>query len=291
MAHALELVSGAFTGDVDWISWGQGTHTNRPGMLVAPDWAGFDPNEEFPAKNRVPGVSEVSGKWLWEQQKLAESVRSEFHRPIRQAVHYARLHNTRYAYVISDKDLVCVRRRVSEHGRSPLAGGRAPRGDHADPTTPIKSPGQCRQEPSTPSDPSPDSRVVTPARRSQPGSEPYLTPEHQTGRRISATSTASGLSAMSLDSSSIVSPRVGKSPSNYTDNGNSGVNEASVQVARIHWGETRPGRLTVNLALFWLHILAAFDIGLETSYSPLGQELAKEYGSCSSVRMLLSDFN
>ncbi|EQL30621.1 uncharacterized protein BDCG_17268 [Blastomyces dermatitidis ER-3] len=60
----------------------------------------------FPPSNRVPGDTKVSGKWNTQQHD--HSKQEEFYKPLRQVVHYAKLFNTRYAYIISDKELVCI---------------------------------------------------------------------------------------------------------------------------------------------------------------------------------------
>ncbi|KAK2808550.1 hypothetical protein FQN50_004582 [Emmonsiellopsis sp. PD_5] len=270
--RALELASEKFTEGMRSISWALGVHAGLPGRTFFPDWAGLELKANFP-NSRVPGDSKVSGKWSSAQLHGKASERYEFFKPLRQVIHYARLFNTRYAYVVSDKELICIRRSVSENKGPPL--------EHGLPTTPAR---KSRKEPSTPSSPphtlgSPF-RVVVP--RPEESAEQFLTPQRRPKPRQN--SIASTMSAMSLDSPSVVvsSPSdIKSSPSNYTEDGNPDVNEAFVEIVTVPWGETRPGHLTINLALFWVHILAGFDVDLRQSYPPLGRGLGEAFGLCS----------
>ncbi|PGH30717.1 hypothetical protein GX50_06530 [[Emmonsia] crescens] len=289
---ALELASKA-SATMPAISWTLGNHTGLCGETVLPDWAGIYSNMAFPPSNRVPGDTKVSGKWNTDQQHhTLHSKRDEFHKPLRQVVHYAKLFNTRYAYVISDKELVCIRRTVSEYEGIPLAANRLARISQPS-ATPSRRLDRLPQEPTTPSprtDSSPPFRVMIPHAQSQRRDERYLTPERRTRvRQDSVVSTHSALSNMSLDSPDMLLPSpsiIRSSPSAYTDGGNLDVNEGNVQIAVVPWGESRPNHLTVNLALFWLHILAGCDINLQPSYPPLGKNLAVTYGMLSCVSFL-----
>ncbi|KAL2376221.1 hypothetical protein RJZ90_007647 [Blastomyces dermatitidis] len=179
---ALELASKA-SATMPAISWTLGNHTGLCGETVLPDWAGIYSNMPFPPSNRVPGDTKVSGKWNTDQQHdPLHSKRDEFHKPLRQVVHYAKLFNTRYAYVISDKELVCIRRTVSEYEGVPLAAGRTARISQPS-ATPSRRLDRLPQDPTTPSprtDSSPPFRVVIPHAQSQRRDEQYLTPERRT---------------------------------------------------------------------------------------------------------------
>ncbi|KAK2775372.1 hypothetical protein FQN52_003136 [Onygenales sp. PD_12] len=121
---ALETASKALTAMTP-MAWTTGTHSGLPGEIVSPDWAGIHYNMSFPAGNRLPGDSKVSGKWNTKlQHHPTDSKRREFEKPLLQVIHYAKMFNTRYAYVISDEELVCIRRRVSEYEGMPLAAAR-----------------------------------------------------------------------------------------------------------------------------------------------------------------------
>jgi hypothetical protein len=288
---ALKITSEMFFSDtLPSMSWALGSHADSSEERAFPDWAGIDINISFPANNRVPGDSKVSGKWHTDQQHDdRKSKRDEFYRPLRQVVHYAKLFNTRYAYVISDKELVCIRRVVSEYEGSPLALNRQLRTQRATTSavTTASSGGsdQLQQMPSTPPSrisSSPTFQVVIPRRDPGLRSEQFLTPERRTRpRQTSIASTVSAFSNMSIDSPSfhVSSPNnLKSSPSAYMDAGNPDVNEGMIHMAVIPWGENRPNQLTVNLALFWIHILAGLDIDLQSSYPSLGRDLATAYG-------------
>ncbi|KAK2760861.1 hypothetical protein FQN54_002101 [Arachnomyces sp. PD_36] len=101
--RALQLASS--TRNLRSMSWALGAHADISGQVIFPDWAGIDLDSTFPASNRVPGDTKVSGKWNTDMQQKEEDDTDEFFKPLRQVIHYARLFNTRYAYVISDKEL------------------------------------------------------------------------------------------------------------------------------------------------------------------------------------------
>lgn len=79
-------------------------------------------------------------------------------------------------------------------------------------------------------------------------------------RVTSLTSVVSGISAMSVDSSG----------SPYTDAGNPDINEAPLEIAIIPWANSGTAELTINLGVWFIHILATSDISVEESYHPLG---------------------
>ncbi|KAI1988141.1 hypothetical protein LOZ53_004058 [Ophidiomyces ophidiicola] len=257
---ALEKAVHLLQGRMMPISWASGGHADSSDEVIYPDWAGIDLNDSFPTINRVPGDTKVSGKWHTEMQN--EDELAEFLKPISQVMNYAKLFNTRYAYVVSDREVVCLRRTISEYEGTPLARGRERR--PLFPTTPIGHSSQISLASSTPPPPSsPPVQVVIRRQQLPQSSQLFLTPERarQSPRIL------------------LSSPKnISSSPSAYTDNGNPDVAEWIVEMARVPWGETRPNHLTVNLAIFWIHILAAFDIDMQSSYPPLGRDLAREYG-------------
>lgn len=267
--RALELASNTS------MSFALGTHTNLSGRKIFPDWAGIDFNTGFPSKSRVTGDTKVSGKWNFDLLNDNTKVH-EFYKPLRQVVHYAQQFNTRYAYVISDKELLCIRRSVSEYEASSQIRERGLRQKQDDPFTSTK-PRHSSSTNVSKSEASPPFRVViTNPPASSKMIQGHLTPEHSSRpRQNSFASTVSAMSTMSLDAPGHVAPS--PSASSYTDGSNPDVNEATIEVARIHWGETRPKHLTINLALFWIHILAGFETDLDFSYPPLGRELAEKY--------------
>lgn len=71
--------------------------------------------------NPVPGDT----KGIWKMAHLHygrdKVAWDEFLKPLTQVSHYAHLSGTRYIYVISDRELVCIRRSISEYEDTPLA--------------------------------------------------------------------------------------------------------------------------------------------------------------------------
>ncbi|PYI08647.1 hypothetical protein BO78DRAFT_405621 [Aspergillus sclerotiicarbonarius CBS 121057] len=271
VGRALDLASRR----TNTVSWSLGCY--GPLTDASSDWAGVEPDLSSDI-NRIPGDTKVSGKWHTRLLRKSDGHRKEFFKPLRQVNFYAQLANSRYAYVISDKELLCMRRNISEYEGVPLSSQRPVRGARQ-PTTPDMGVSRITRAPSIPSA-SPPFRVVIPTRPQH-----FLSPERQPRpRRDSVTSR---MSAMSLDSPAITLSPPGEtrsSSSRFTDNGNPDVNEGVVEVVVIPWGENRPGHLTINLALFWIHILAAFDVDLRPSYPPLGRELAEAYGLRAPAR-------
>ncbi|KAI1909280.1 hypothetical protein LOZ61_004437 [Ophidiomyces ophidiicola] len=256
---ALEKAFHLLAGRMMPISWASGGHAKSTDEVTFPDWAGIDLNDEFPAVSRVPGDTKVSGKWHTNMRHDTTSI--EFLKPLCQVMNYAKIFNTRYAYVVSDSEVVCLRRTISEYEGTPLALSRSRR-SHL-PTTPIRQSSQILPATSTPPPPRTPPVQVVIRRPQRQDPQPFLTPER--ARR---------------PPNILFSPpnNISSSPSAYTDNGNPDIDEGIVEMAIIPWGETRPNQLTVNLAIFWIHILAAFDIEMQSSYPPLGRNLAREYG-------------
>ncbi|KAH0541606.1 hypothetical protein FGG08_003954 [Glutinoglossum americanum] len=88
--------------------------------------------------------------------------------------------------------------------------------------------------------------------------------QHQHGREPSMSSTASGVAATWSD---VVETTSG---SRYTDDGNPDVNEQALDIASIPWSRNGPQSLTVNLGLWFIHLLAALDNSLQESYMRIG---------------------
>lgn len=77
-----------------------------------PDTAFFDPT--LPAKtrpNRVPGDIKPSYKWSLSQKNSPNpSIRTEFKQVLSQVNFYMKQHHTRYSFILTDRELVAVRR-------------------------------------------------------------------------------------------------------------------------------------------------------------------------------------
>ena len=79
-------------------------------------------------------------------------------------------------------------------------------------------------------------------------------------RVLSINSATSGVTAMSLDSSG----------SGYTDAGNPDINETPLEVCTVDWGSSGGHQLTVNLGLWFIHMLATSDNSVKEGYPELG---------------------
>lgn len=79
-------------------------------------------------------------------------------------------------------------------------------------------------------------------------------------RVTSTASVISGTTSMSLDSSG----------SPYTDAGNPDLNEAPLEICVVPWTNFGERRLSINLAMWFIHLLAMSDISVQESYPILG---------------------
>lgn len=95
-----------------------------------------------------------------------------------------------------------------------------------------------------------------PLSQNRPRRQPPTT--HQ--RVTSLSSVISETSRMSLDTSG----------SPYTDEGNPDVDEAPLEMAVIPWANSGVEKISINLAIWFIHLLAASDISIEESYPTLG---------------------
>jgi hypothetical protein len=56
----------------------------------------------------------------------------------------------------------------------------------------------------------------------------------------------------------------------YTDNGNPDINETPLEIAIVPWSNSGPTQMTINLGVWFIHLLATSDIFVEESYPALG---------------------
>ncbi|KAK2809504.1 hypothetical protein FQN50_003772 [Emmonsiellopsis sp. PD_5] len=167
---------------------------------------------------------------------------------------------------IINQELLCIRRRISEFDGSPLSKNRGKRNTQI----PIQiSPPRnlLTPRPQSPQSPSPQnysSRRGTTVAIGQLGGSQNRFPEHLTPPRRGRPrhdSATSAFSEMSVDSPG----NLQSSPSAYTDDGNPDVNQV-VEAVCIPWENSGPGRMTVNLALFYIHMLGGSDTQVRSSY-------------------------
>lgn len=90
----------------------------------------------------------------------------------------------------------------------------------------------------------------------------------QPPRPPSIATTYSGASDMVIDSTPAGSSIA------YTDNENPDVNEEPLEIVVVPWNSHGAGALTINLALFYLHLLAAKDNSLKQLYRSLHNEFS-----------------
>ncbi|KDQ54709.1 hypothetical protein JAAARDRAFT_100279, partial [Jaapia argillacea MUCL 33604] len=76
---------------------------------------GLSPEE---SPNRLPGEIKVSWKWQVEWASLSVTVDRgrEYRQVLSQQLYYMKCHETRYGYILTDWELVCLRRRPGEPG-------------------------------------------------------------------------------------------------------------------------------------------------------------------------------
>lgn len=58
--------------------------------------------------------------------------------------------------------------------------------------------------------------------------------------------------------------------SRYTDGGNPDINEEPLEMAVVPWSNSGAGQITINLAIWFIHLLASSDISVEERYPALG---------------------
>ncbi|KAL8745926.1 MAG: hypothetical protein Q9190_001987 [Brigantiaea leucoxantha] len=189
---------------VTW-TWGSlGTLQYNPSLR--PDWAGIYYSAGFPYLNLVPGDTKQSQKWNSNMDVPAS--REEFKKPLRQVLTYCIEANSRYGYIITDRELYVFRRTKSPEPDFPLSTNRPQR--------------------------------------------------QRTHERFSSIgSTTSAATTMS-------------SGSPYTDAGNPDINEAPLEVLSIPWENSGHNTITINLALWFIHMLAASDNSVQEWYPQLG---------------------
>ncbi|PWY68868.1 hypothetical protein BO83DRAFT_390659 [Aspergillus eucalypticola CBS 122712] len=87
-----------------------------------PDFAFFDPDLDPRTRpNRVPGDAKPSYKWSFAlKNHLKPSSRDEFKQALSQVNYYMKLHHARYGFIITDRELVAIRR-LDEDGNLELS--------------------------------------------------------------------------------------------------------------------------------------------------------------------------
>ncbi|KAL7276211.1 hypothetical protein RUND412_000796 [Rhizina undulata] len=178
----------------------------------------------------LSGDTKISGRWkssMGQQRQYMQPGATEFKKPLSQAVSYANSVGSQYAYIITDYELVCIRR-TSDN---------------------------------TP----PDNQSIAVTR----GQRSAVTRSSSRPQRVkSVSSITSATSYISLDSSVYTNTY---STDSYND-GIPDINKPPIEYVAIPWSNSGR-RLTINLGLWFLHILASIDNTMQKSYVPLDRLL------------------
>lgn len=241
--------------------------SSQAATKIFPDWAGVQQGSRNPTyANRCPGETKLSTKW----RSWGERVES-YYWPIAQVSSYSvKNWKTRYGYIITGEELVVLRFSREKIG-SGLASGRSPRATSGTRTAPSST--QHRHNDSITSVMSGTSTGRS--RESSPSSNNGAMSVSVGGRsahqsspasqRQRQHSIASEMSKMSIDRSSGRSRESSISSTNAVrsageqsyEEGSSGGEYRPVEMKSIRWENHGPGKLTVKLALWWIHMIAA----------------------------------
>ena len=256
-----------------------------------PDWAGVRKAHNLPTYvNRCPGDTKLSGKWT----SMGDRTKKFYWWPIAQVLGYCDTWRVRYGYLITQEELVVFRFSADPIGPG-LASTRSPRLRATAPSLPLElssSPPQLGSAFGSPHRPSP---ALSPSARHQArqrtASVTSIT-SHMSIDQVSLRSTGqqsqqseSNIRAGSdymVSQSQMVSRAPSLSESieamaissdPYYDDGR-GHHWLAVEMKSISWGQYGRGRLTVKLALWWLHMLAAGpteSVRISKDYQPLNE--------------------
>ncbi|KAK2799474.1 hypothetical protein FQN50_008446 [Emmonsiellopsis sp. PD_5] len=252
-----------------------------------PDWAGVQVDVQSGAyMNCCPGDTKLSTKW----RSGEDTAKHHYFWPYAQLINYCgKTWNTRYGYLISQRELVVLRISRAVIG-SGIAQTRSPRTTLQ--TSAAAGENECGSPLFVPLSSPPAARSPrTPEHHAHPGDGPVGSPsrppptrhsvsrfpeQSSQPRRVSVTSASS---AMSVDRASVQSRQGsiaesmgGLSVTDYEEQVPSSEHHPSsdsfqpsetageyrpVEMKSISWDNSGPGELTVKLALWWIHMMAA----------------------------------
>lgn len=199
--------------------------------------------------NCCPGDTKLATKWHSKNNPNT----GEYFRPIAQVLSYGGDQwNTRYGYVITQSELVVLRfsREVVGPG---LASGRSPR---AAPAPGRALTAQTARVPER-------QRGFSTTSHTSAMSIDRQQPAHSHSRQTSVASITSSVGGMSI---------AGTDSGSVYDDSRPDVEYNPVEMKSIPWTDDGPGKLTVKLALWWLHMMAGApeaDISIKSDYPPL----------------------
>ncbi|OAL72445.1 hypothetical protein A7D00_3445 [Trichophyton violaceum] len=237
---------------------------------VFPDWAGVQADlGPVSHLNRCPGDTKLSSKW----QSDTDTDKEYHDWPYAQLIKYCgETWNIRYGYLITDKELVVLRisRAMIPSG---IANKRSPRNVASQPSRPTGQDSPLFVSSSPPSIRSSPacqghlrnisaSSVASAMSIDQPSSRP---------RQLSIAASFSSLSMSEASEHAPGSERMSSSahmPSSqsYRDDGRGG-EYRPVEMKSVSWNDSGKGKLTVKLALWWIHMMAAAP-GCDTTIGP-----------------------
>lgn len=219
-----------------------------------PDWAGVKRvatgRPEF--KNYCPGDTKLSSKW----QSTDNPNVGDYFRPIAQVLYYGGNHwNTRYGYVITQSELVVLRFSREPIGPG-LASGRSPRA--------APSPGRAitAQTARVPD----HQRGFSASSHRSAMSIDQQQPGQSRSRQTSIASVTSSVGGMSIS---------GMSSGSVYDDSRPDSEYNPVEMKSIPWTNSGQGKLTVKLALWWIHMMAGApgaNVEIKNDYPPLASE-------------------
>ncbi|KAK2755522.1 hypothetical protein FQN54_006462 [Arachnomyces sp. PD_36] len=233
---------------------------------IFPDWAGVQISPDSVYVNRCPGETKLSTKWN-SKEKLSD----DYYWPIAQVLGYSGKNwKTRYGYIITQEEVVVLRFSREKIG-SGLARDRSPRRMQPSEGGTHSTQHQRNESIATVMSGISGGRDSGHSRESSRSSNSAMSdggrsgsPPAQSTLRQRENSIISRVSHMSLDSSPGRSPESSRSScrpvtsvgeQSYQE-GSSGGEYREVEMKSIPWENHGPGKLTVKLAIWWIHMLA-----------------------------------
>ncbi|KAM5489171.1 hypothetical protein MaudMau93_003668 [Microsporum audouinii] len=243
-------------------------------LAAFPDWAGAQRGQGSSAYlNRCPGDTKLSTKW----RSGTDKTTAHYYWPYAQLIRYCGENwNTRYGYLITQEELVVLR--ISRAAiPSGIANKRSPRNV-------VAQSSQATRQDSPPVVPSSSPVPQPPVTRSPPrqahlrntsvtSASSAMSIDRPSGRprRTSVTASLASLSMSEASEPAASSSNQVQSSQSYKDDGTGG-EYRPIEMKRIPWSNSGGGRLTIKLALWWIHMMAGApgcDITIGPEYPAL----------------------
>ncbi|KAF7865513.1 hypothetical protein EAF04_006487 [Stromatinia cepivora] len=216
------------------VAWVAGSYVDPGSVRNFPDWAGIC--NESTRKSILPGDSKFTAdEFNWsatvhatidEDDRMADGTpnvgetSSTTETFLMQVNHYAKIHRSRYCYLISPKEALFVRRRKDEDlsASKSLANNRPSR------QKPIAMPSQSQRS------------------------------ESESESELKSSSQASSLG--------------------FTDNSAPDTNMQYLELCAVPWGIPKAGGISLNLALWAMHMISAVENNVKSSYPIMSDDPA-----------------